>query len=100
MVTGAGFVIRIPAAMYEEMAAHIAAGYPDEACGLLLVREAATLAGRLEGAGVRVEGVLSPGMFPRAIKDHYDPYGRTHRARLQAHDPYRDGADPAVLHFR
>jgi hypothetical protein len=67
----------------------------DEACGLLLVREAATLAGRLERAGVRVEGVLSPGMFPRAIKDHYDPYGRTHRARLQAHDPHRDGEDPA-----
>ena len=67
----------------------------DEACGLLLVREAATLAGRLEGAGVRVEGVLSPGMFPRAIKDHYDPYGRTHRARLDAHDPHRDGSDPA-----
>jgi hypothetical protein len=41
----------------------------DQACGRLLVREAATLAGRLERAGVRVEGVLSPGMFPRAIKD-------------------------------
>jgi hypothetical protein len=67
----------------------------DEACGLLLVREAATLAGRLERTGVRVEGVLSPGMFPRAIKDHYDPYGRTHRARLQAHDHDRDGQDPA-----
>jgi hypothetical protein len=67
----------------------------DQACGLLLVREAATLAGRLERAGVRVEGVLSPGMFPRAIKDHYDPYGRTHRARLDAHDPDRDGEAPA-----
>src|SRR3954452_9028646 len=51
----------------------------DEACGLLLVREAATLAGRLERAGVRIEGVLSAGMLPRAIKEHYHPYGRTPR---------------------
>jgi hypothetical protein len=67
----------------------------DQACGQLLVHEAATLAGRLERAGVLVDGVLSPGMFPRAIKDHYDPYGRSHRARLDAHDPHRDGEDPA-----
>src|SRR6266566_682297 len=31
MVTGAGFVVRIPAAMYEEMVAHIVAGYPNAA---------------------------------------------------------------------
>jgi len=35
MVAGEGFVVRIPEAMYTEMVAHIAAGYPDEACGLL-----------------------------------------------------------------
>ena len=35
MVAGEGFVVRIPEAMYTEMVAHIIAGYPDEACGLL-----------------------------------------------------------------
>ena len=35
MVAGEGFVVRIPEAMYAEMVAHIIAGYPDEACGLL-----------------------------------------------------------------
>ena len=35
MVTGEGFVVRIPEAMYTEMVAHIIVGYPNEACGLL-----------------------------------------------------------------
>src|SRR5947207_10947482 len=35
MVADEGFVVRIPKAMYTEMVAHIVAGYPDEACGLL-----------------------------------------------------------------
>jgi [CysO sulfur-carrier protein]-S-L-cysteine hydrolase len=35
MVAGEGFVVRIPKAMSTEMVAHIIAGYPDEACGLL-----------------------------------------------------------------
>lgn len=39
MVTVAGFVVRIPAAMYEEMVAHIVAGYPNEACGLLASKD-------------------------------------------------------------
>jgi len=39
MVTGAGFVVRIPAAMYEEIVAHIVAGYPNEACGLLASKD-------------------------------------------------------------
>jgi proteasome lid subunit RPN8/RPN11 len=29
------FVVRIPAAMYEEMVAHVVAGYPNETCGVL-----------------------------------------------------------------
>src|SRR5437868_7064315 len=29
------FVVRIPAAMYEEMVAHVVAGYPNETCGML-----------------------------------------------------------------
>jgi len=31
----AGFVVRIPEAIYTEMAAHVVAGYPNEACGAL-----------------------------------------------------------------
>jgi [CysO sulfur-carrier protein]-S-L-cysteine hydrolase len=35
MVAQEGFVVRIPEAMYSDMVAHIVAGYPNEACGLL-----------------------------------------------------------------
>lgn len=35
MVSSAPFVVRLPAAMYQEMAAHVVAGYPNETCGLL-----------------------------------------------------------------
>ena len=35
MVAGASFVVRIPAALYNEMVAHVVAGYPNEACGAL-----------------------------------------------------------------
>ncbi|EFH85458.1 Mov34/MPN/PAD-1 family protein [Ktedonobacter racemifer] len=30
-----GFVIRVPETIYQEMAAHVLAGYPNEACGAL-----------------------------------------------------------------
>ena len=33
------FVVRISRAMYDEMAAHVAAGYPNEACGLLASKD-------------------------------------------------------------
>jgi proteasome lid subunit RPN8/RPN11 len=39
MVADAGFVVRIPAAMYAEMVAHIVAGYPNETCGLLASKD-------------------------------------------------------------
>ena len=35
MVADASFVVRIPRTLYDEMAAHIIAGYPNEACGAL-----------------------------------------------------------------
>jgi len=35
MVTETSFVVRIPESIYQEMVAHIVAGYPDEACGAL-----------------------------------------------------------------
>src|ERR1700737_1566025 len=33
------FVVLFPAAMYEEMVAHVVAGYPNEACGLLASKD-------------------------------------------------------------
>ena len=35
MVADTGFVVRIPTALYQEMVAHVSAGYPDETCGAL-----------------------------------------------------------------
>lgn len=35
MVTETPFIVSIPASIYEEMVAHIVAGYPNEACGAL-----------------------------------------------------------------
>ena len=35
----AGFVVRIPSAMYADMVAHVVAGYPDETCGLLASKD-------------------------------------------------------------
>ncbi|MBE3561296.1 MAG: M67 family metallopeptidase [Ktedonobacteraceae bacterium] len=39
MVTGERFVLRIPQAIYQEMLAHVEAGYPNEACGALGSRD-------------------------------------------------------------
>ncbi len=39
MVADASFVVRIPAAMYAEMVAHVVAGYPNETCGLLASKD-------------------------------------------------------------
>jgi [CysO sulfur-carrier protein]-S-L-cysteine hydrolase len=33
------FVVRIPAAMYKEMVAHVVAGYPNETCGMLASKD-------------------------------------------------------------
>jgi proteasome lid subunit RPN8/RPN11 len=35
----APFVVRIPKTMYEEMVAHVVAGYPNETCGLLASKD-------------------------------------------------------------
>jgi len=35
MVAETSFVVRIPTALYEEMVAHVSAGYPNEICGAL-----------------------------------------------------------------
>ena len=39
MVVDEEFVVRVPREMYEEMVTHVAAGYPNEACGLLASKD-------------------------------------------------------------
>jgi [CysO sulfur-carrier protein]-S-L-cysteine hydrolase len=39
MVVGEAFIVRIPGNMYQEMVAHVAAAYPNEACGLLASKD-------------------------------------------------------------
>lgn len=67
----------------------------DEGAATLLVRELETLAHRLVAGDVQVVGALPPRMLARAIRDAYDPYGRTGRSRLGAIDPQLAGTEPA-----
>src|SRR6266513_5054213 len=39
MVAAEAFIVRIPGNMYQEMVAHVAAAYPNEACGLLASKD-------------------------------------------------------------
>jgi proteasome lid subunit RPN8/RPN11 len=39
MVINEKFVVRIPKGMYEEMVAHVVAGYPNETCGMLASKD-------------------------------------------------------------
>jgi hypothetical protein len=70
-------------------------GKGDRGATALLLRELETLAERLVAADVQVQGALRPRMLARAIRDAFDPYGRTNRTRLAAVDPSRAGVDPA-----
>lgn len=71
-------------------------GNGDHGAVALLMRELETLADRLVAADVHVQGALRPRMLARAIRDAYDPFGRTNRSRLAALDPERPGSDPAT----
>lgn len=66
-------------------------GRGDEGAIALLLRELETLAERLTGVEVQVQGALRPRMLARTIRDAYDPYGRTYRNRLAALAPDRAG---------
>jgi hypothetical protein len=66
-------------------------GRGDEGMLRLVVRELDLFARRLEGAGVQVLGALPPRMLAKAIRDGYDPFGRTARARASALDSDRAG---------
>lgn len=70
-------------------------GRGDDAAVALLLRETEALAERLVAADVQVQGALRPRMLARAIRDAYDPYGRTFRNRAGALDEERAGSDPA-----
>jgi hypothetical protein len=63
----------------------------------LVVRELDLFARRLEGAGIQVLGALPPRMLAKAIRDGYDPFGRTGRARMGALDHALEGIAPALL---
>ena len=69
-------------------------GRGDQGAAKLLVRELETLAQRLVAGDVHVVGALPPRMLARAIRDAYDPYGRTGRARLGATDATLAGTAP------
>jgi hypothetical protein len=62
----------------------------------LVVREVELFARRLEGAGVQVLGALPPRTLAKAIRDGYDPFGRSARARAGALDPARNGTPTAL----
>jgi hypothetical protein len=68
-------------------------GSGDEGMLRLVVREVELFARRLEGAGVQVLGALPPRTLAKAIRDGYDPFGRSARARARAGalDPARNG---------
>jgi hypothetical protein len=71
-------------------------GRGDTGASALLVRELETLAEHLTAAQVQVQGALRPRMLARAIRDAYDPYGRTYRNRLAAINPAQAGLPPAA----
>ena len=66
-------------------------GGGDEGMLRLVVREVELFARRLEGAGVQVLWALPPRTLAKAIRDGYDPFGRSSRARAGALDPARNG---------
>lgn len=68
-----------------------------EAAGDLAVREAESLADRLDLAGVRVLGLLRPRQYAAHLRDAYDPFGRAGRERLAVADRTREGVEPALM---
>jgi hypothetical protein len=62
----------------------------------LVVRELELFARRLEGAGVQVLGALPVRRLAKAIRDGYDPFGRSGRGRAAALDRRLAGSAPAL----
>ena len=59
----------------------------------VLIREMRGLEHRLAGAGISVEGALTPRMLARALRAGFDPAARAALARIGALDPERAGTD-------
>jgi hypothetical protein len=66
------------------------------ACELAL-REAESLAERLELADIRVLGLLRSRQYAAHLRNAYDPFGRAGRDRLALADPVREGVEPALM---
>ena len=78
-------------------------GGGDQGACAVLARELETFAQRLEGAQIGVRGALKPTILANALRAAYDPYSRSALARIQAHNPERDGislanAGPMATH--
>lgn len=71
-------------------------GPGDQGMLRLTVRELDLFAQRIEGAGVQVLGALPPRMLAKAIRDGYDPFARTGRARSGALAPELAGIVPQL----
>lgn len=67
-------------------------GPGDEGAARLLIRELDLFARRLDGAGIAVQGALTPRLYAKAIRDGFDPFGRLSRTRAAALDPEREGS--------
>jgi len=68
-----------------------------EASCELAVREAESLAERMEPADLRVLGLLRPRQYAAHLRNAYDPFGRAGRDRLAVADPTREGVEPALM---
>jgi hypothetical protein len=71
-------------------------GGEQAACELLL-REAESLGERLAGAEVSVSGLLRPRQYAAAIRDAFDPFGRSARGRATLAQEGREGVEPALM---
>jgi len=72
-------------------------GGGDEGACELLMREAEALSQRLAAAEITVWGLLRPRQYAEVIRDAFDPFGHTRRARAALDDPEREGVDPALM---
>jgi hypothetical protein len=71
-------------------------GGTDAACELLL-REAEALAERLTEVEVEVSGLLRPRQYAAVIRDAFDPFARSSRARSALAQGGQEGVEPALM---
>ncbi len=71
------------------------AGTGDDAACAVLVREAYTLASRLQGADLDVVGLLTPRLLAQSIRISFDPASRTTISMNNVNAPSDAGVNPA-----